>query len=412
MNAPLSVYCTGEVGIDPGRLGGSDDRFTVRTVPPEAASALAGRGEVDCFVVGGVVDLDALVTGVRVADRDVPVVVVADRAPEDLPEEVTAVVAPSPPGAVDRLREAVLSAVTDYWRPDEVAVRDLALDAAPIGVTISDPSKPDNPMVYVNEQFEAITGYDEQEVIGRNCRLLQGPDTDEEPVRTMREAVEAEVPTMVELRNYRKDGEPFRNRVKIIPVRNDAGETTHFLGLQRDVTERYYREHRAERVREGRRAVRAAVADPDCTGEALVDRLLSAGREALGTANAHLGRTDRGVDRREVVRSVGSELVAAGDVQALSETVCQETLDRETAVAFHDPAVAGEAAGSAAREWGVGCYLGATVERDGDPYGTLCFLDERPREAPFSEGERTLAALLAAEVGRQLPLADAAVSEP
>lgn len=82
------------------------------------------------------------------------------------------------------------------------------------------------------------------------------------------------------------------------------------------------------------------------------------------------------------------------------------------AVAFHDPAVAGDGAGSAARQWGAGCYLGVTVRRDGEPHGTLCFVDEQPWEAPFSEVERTLTALLAAEIGRQLPLADAAVREP
>lgn len=149
MNAALSVYCIGEVGIDPGWLGGQ--RRPVHRADRSAGGGQRCRrpGAVDCFVVdGGVADLDALVTGIRVADCQVPVVVVTERTMDALPEEVTDAVAPEPTvDAVDRLREVVLSVVTDYWRPDELAIRDRALDAAPIGVTISDPSRPDNPMM-------------------------------------------------------------------------------------------------------------------------------------------------------------------------------------------------------------------------------------------------------------------------
>lgn len=113
-----------------------------------------------------------------------------------------------------------------------------AVDQASSGITIAD-AEDDQPLTYVNERFNEMTGYDAEDVLGENCRLLQGPDTDPEPVTAMREAVAAGDPVEVELRNYRADGEPFWNHVEISPVYDDEGELTHFLGFQQDVTERH-----------------------------------------------------------------------------------------------------------------------------------------------------------------------------
>jgi len=110
------------------------------------------------------------------------------------------------------------------------------MDEAPMGVTISDPSQPDNPLIYVNDGFCELTGYPRDEVLGQNCRFLQGEGTREEPVARMREAVDAEESVSVELRNYRKDGSMFWNRVTIIPIRADDGTITHYFGYQQDIT--------------------------------------------------------------------------------------------------------------------------------------------------------------------------------
>jgi PAS domain S-box-containing protein len=125
----------------------------------------------------------------------------------------------------------------DERRDHELFVKNRAMDAAPIGITITDPSKPDNPMVYVNDRFEWLTGYAEEEVLGENHRILQGPETDPEAVETLRAAVDAPEPVTVELRNYRKDGTPFWNRVSVAPIRDDDGTVTNFVGFQEDVTE-------------------------------------------------------------------------------------------------------------------------------------------------------------------------------
>ena len=124
----------------------------------------------------------------------------------------------------------------------ELELKSRAMDEAPVGITITDPDREDNPMIYVNEGFEALTGYSEEEAVGRNCRFLQGAATQEQPVAEMRGAIDRAEPVSVELRNYRKDGSQFWDRVSIAPVRDQAGNVTNYVGFQEDITERKERE--------------------------------------------------------------------------------------------------------------------------------------------------------------------------
>jgi PAS domain S-box-containing protein len=119
----------------------------------------------------------------------------------------------------------------------ELRLKNRAIDEADVGVSIADPTQPDTPMIYVNEGFERLTGYSAVEAVGKNCRFLQGPDTDPEAVDRFRSAIENEAAVTVELLNYRTDGTPFWNRVQLSPVFKD-GELSQYLGFQTDTTER------------------------------------------------------------------------------------------------------------------------------------------------------------------------------
>jgi sigma-B regulation protein RsbU (phosphoserine phosphatase) len=110
------------------------------------------------------------------------------------------------------------------------------LAGASVGVCVADARLPDQPLVYVNRAFEQLTGYPAAEVLGRNCRFLQGPDTEREAVLALRDAVAAGGECRVTLLNRRRDGTPFWNELLVVPVRDDAGAVTHFLGLQTDVS--------------------------------------------------------------------------------------------------------------------------------------------------------------------------------
>ncbi|ANU08279.1 PAS domain-containing protein [Paraurantiacibacter namhicola] len=105
-----------------------------------------------------------------------------------------------------------------------------------MAICLTDPNQPDMPIVFANRAFRNLTGYEEEEIIGRNCRFLQGPDTDPEPIEKIRTAIETEDVTVVELLNYRKNGEPFWNALHLGPIYNDAGELLYFFGSQWDVS--------------------------------------------------------------------------------------------------------------------------------------------------------------------------------
>lgn len=125
-------------------------------------------------------------------------------------------------------------------------LRDRAVLATDVSFTISDPSRPDNPLVWVNPAFTRITGYTSQEAAGRNCRFLQGPATDPAVVGRMREAIGAEESITVTILNYRKDGTAFWNEVSMSPVFDGTGMLTNFVGVQADVTARVQAEGERE----------------------------------------------------------------------------------------------------------------------------------------------------------------------
>ena len=111
-----------------------------------------------------------------------------------------------------------------------------ALEAIAEGVTVSDASRPDNPLVFANSGFYRMTGYNAEEVVGRNCRFLQGPGTDPEAVHQIRMALEQGERCVVELLNYTQDGQPFWNRLSIVPVFGEGEKPTHYVGIQSNVT--------------------------------------------------------------------------------------------------------------------------------------------------------------------------------
>ncbi len=104
-----------------------------------------------------------------------------------------------------------------------------------MSVVFSDPSLPDNPMIFVSDEFERQTGYSPAEAIGRNCRFLQGPDTNPHTVEAIRQALKAETVFTIDILNYRKDGSTFMNRLRIRPIYDNDGRLMFFAGAQNPV---------------------------------------------------------------------------------------------------------------------------------------------------------------------------------
>ncbi|WP_404464858.1 EAL domain-containing protein [Vreelandella aquamarina] len=111
-----------------------------------------------------------------------------------------------------------------------------SVEASVNGVLIADARHPDLPIIYANQAFSTMTGYSQHEVLGQNCRFLQGPDSDAVMVSKLRRGIREQRETHVTLCNYRKDGTPFWNDLYVAPVRDSDGQVTHFVGVQHDIS--------------------------------------------------------------------------------------------------------------------------------------------------------------------------------
>ena len=151
----------------------------------------------------------------------------------------------------------------DAADPVAVSFRD-----ATLAMAVSDPTLADNPIIYVNPAFERLTGYDADEVIGRNCRFLQGPATDPRDVSRLRDAIAARRRIEIDLLNHRRDGTAFWNRLTVAPVFGDDNALTYFVASQTDVT---LERHRLVELLEDRDALKIEVAEQEA---ALAEREL------------------------------------------------------------------------------------------------------------------------------------------
>lgn len=120
---------------------------------------------------------------------------------------------------------------------EAMRLRDRAIMATSDGIVITDMIQPQQPIIFVNPAFETISGYTREEVLGSNCRFLQGDEHDQAALDTVRRAIRDGRECRVVLRNYRKDGKPFWNELTLSPVRDEGGRITHYVGVQHDISD-------------------------------------------------------------------------------------------------------------------------------------------------------------------------------
>ncbi|SEL19032.1 PAS domain-containing protein [Roseovarius nanhaiticus] len=144
------------------------------------------------------------------------------------------------------LKDAV-SLSHDTIRENDVFAHAIRHSRLPLCIT--DPTKPDEPIVFANQAFCDLTGYDEADFIGKNCRFLQGEETSRESVQQIRDAMDAREVTMVEIINYRKNGEKFLNALQIGPIYDEDGELIFRFGSQLDISSHREKERKAAELR-------------------------------------------------------------------------------------------------------------------------------------------------------------------
>ena len=179
-----------------------------------------------------------------------------------------------------------------------------AVIASSTAFTISDATLPDNPLVWVNPAFEQATGYSAETVLGRNCRFLQGPETDPAAVARIGRAIRDGQPAEEVLLNYRADGTAFWNALVITPLRGADGAVRHFVGVQTDVT------------------ARIEVEEQRAAAHAKADAALAAERAARADAEAAHERAVVAQRRLALLAEASSMLSATLQVDVAAQRLC------------------------------------------------------------------------------------------
>ncbi|MDZ4686997.1 MAG: PAS domain-containing protein [Planctomycetaceae bacterium] len=206
-------------------------------------------------------------------------------------------------------------------KQDEEALRlrTRAIEFATNGIVITDALQADCPIVFANPAFEELTGYTAHESVGQNCRFLQGPDTDPDVSLSIRLAIQQRRECAVTILNYRKDGTPFWNDLRIAPIFDEHDEVTHFVGIQSDVTERIDAEYELDQAREAAEAANRAKSRFLASMSHEIRTPLTA---VLGCADVLCRRIVAGTDRELalVIRNQGESLLQLlNDVLDLSK---------------------------------------------------------------------------------------------
>ncbi|GGN90963.1 ATP-binding protein [Saccharibacillus kuerlensis] len=192
-------------------------------------------------------------------------------------------------------------------------------------VTITDALHPEQPLIFVNNYFLELTGYSREEVLGHNCRFLQGPDTRNETTREIRKRLSQCLPVRTEILNYRRDGSPFWNELNIDPVFDAEGRCILFVGLQYDVTDRKLLEEEAART--------AQAADQQNRG--LIEFVGKLNHELRNNLNGMLGLMDIVLMDESLPEDVREHLELAKGNGDTMLTIANDTLDLARAVDGH-----------------------------------------------------------------------------
>lgn len=199
-----------------------------------------------------------------------------------------------------------------------------AFRASEAPMVMTDPGRPDNPIVFANPAFCRLTGYEPEDVLGRNCRFLQGPDTDPAAVARVREAVALGEPLQIDMLNYRKDGRPFWNAMTLTPVRDETGAVRSYFAVLSDVTRTRQAERALAREKDGlaqdlearNRALQAAL-DQQTALLHEVDHRVKNNLQVISSLVLLKARRTRDPACREALRSMADRIGALATVHRL-----------------------------------------------------------------------------------------------
>ena len=310
---------------------------------------------------------------------------------------------------VEAIANVLATAIERIRSQERLQMMERAIESCSNGIAIADATVADNPIIYVNPSFERITGYDQDELIGKNCRFLQGNATNPAAVKELRKAIEAGKECQVILRNFQKNGTPFWNELSIAPVYNSRRQLTHFVGVQTDITDRQRSE---EELFLNSQALAAFSANLKHLHrittyhyqnfEELVDDYLTAGCLMFGLSMGIMAEVEKEIF---IVRAVKTDLgyFARGLELNLRDTYCAQVIELQKTVACsHMAAKIESLAHPAYQKCKSESYIGTPIFVNNKIYGTLSFSSAEIKKKDFEYQEIEIIELMAQSIGKIL----------
>lgn len=268
--------------------------------------------------------------------------------------------------------------------------------------------QPGPKIIYANEAFTRITGYSQEEVIGKTPRILQGPLTSRSELDMVRSKLSKWEPIRVEVINYRKDGSPFWVELNIVPIANKQGYFTHWVSVQRDITERKETE---QELRESQQAIAALCKITASRQQDFDQRLRQLLRMGCRHFDLEMGILSRIIEDNyyEIVAArLSNKVELKGTVFKFEHAYRQETLRGKGSVYFKETGKSQWPGLHGKREFQLEAYISTSVVVNGEVYGILSFCSTKERSTPFTALDRELLKLMAQWIGGEIERQQAA----
>ncbi|NJK67887.1 MAG: EAL domain-containing protein [Richelia sp. CSU_2_1] len=310
---------------------------------------------------------------------------------------------------IEAIANLLAAAIERIRSSERLQMMERAIESSSNGIVITDATVADNPIIYLNPSFERITGYRADELMGKNCRFLQGRDTNSAAIRELRTAIEEGREAQVILRNFRKDGTPFWNELSIAPVYNSRRHLTHFIGVQTDITDRQRSEEELFLKSQALATFSANLKHLHRITtyhyqnfEELVDDYIKAGCLIFGVSIGIIAQVEC---QSFIIRSVKTDLpyFTPGLELNLSDTYCAAVIKyKKTMACSHMGGRVEMRDHPTYTNFKIESYIGTPIFINNKIYGALSFCSQEVRRKNFESQEIEIIELMAQSLGRFL----------